>query len=66
MNYKTVYHFNVLDEVEKGEEVYCLDKQEKDVLHVNQLNFEYALRLIRDAKEDDNRYEFWKEIKEDA
>ena len=64
MNYKKVYDFNVLDEVEKGAEVYCLDRREKEVHKMNDLTFEYALSLIRDAKEDDNRYEFWKEEKD--
>lgn len=62
MIYKTVYCFSVMDEVEKGEEVYCLDKREKEVSKMNDLTFEYALSLISDAKEDNDRYEFWKEI----
>lgn len=66
MIYKTVYCFSVMDEVDKGVEVYCLDKREKEVLKINDLNFEYALSVIRDAKDDDERYEFWKEINEDA
>lgn len=66
MNYKTVYCFSVIDEVERGKEVYCLDKREKEISKMNDLNLEYALRLINDAKEDDDRYEFWREEKEDA
>ena len=65
MQYKTIYYFMVEDEIKKGEDVYCLDKQEKDVLHVNQLNYEYAIKLINDAKDND-RYEFWKETQKDA
>lgn len=65
MIYEKVYDFMVQEEVEKGEDVYCLDKQEKEVLHVNVLGFEYTLKLIRDAK-DNNRYEFWTEGKKDA
>lgn len=65
MNYKKVYEFMVQEEVETGKDVYCLDKQEKEVLHVNVLGMEFALKLIHDAKDND-RYEFWKEIKEDA
>ena len=61
MIYKTVYCFSVMDEVEKGETVYALDKQDKVVLTLNALPFEIALGLLRDAKENDNRYEFWKE-----
>lgn len=63
MKYKTIYHFMVMDEVEKGETVYCLDRLEKEVLIVNDLTFDYALRLLRDAKDND-RYEFWVEVTE--
>lgn len=66
MKFRTVYCFSVIDEVERGEEVYCLDKREKEVSKMNDLNLEYALRLINDAKEDNDRYEFWREEKEDA
>lgn len=62
MIYKTVYHFMVEYEIEKGEAVYCLDREDKMVLSVNDLSYENALGLIRDAKEND-RYEFWVEIK---
>lgn len=63
MEYKKVYEFMVSDEIEKGETVYCLDRLEKEVYAVNGLVFGYALRLLRDAKDND-RYEFWKEVKE--
>ena len=65
MTYKSVYSFNVIDEVEEGTIVYCLDRQEKEVLTINDLHFGFALGVIQDAKNND-RYEFWKEIKEDA
>lgn len=62
MNYKTIYHFMVEDEVAKGKTVYCLDREDKLVFSVNDLSYENALGLLRDAKEDD-RYEFWVEVK---
>ena len=64
MRYKTIYHFMVTDEIEKGEIVYLLDREDKLVVPVNDLTFEFALGLLRDAKDND-RYEFWKEIQED-
>lgn len=63
MIYEKVYEFMVQEEVEKGKDVYCLDKQEKEVLHVNVLGLEFALKLICDAK-DNNRFEFWSEEKD--
>ncbi len=62
MKYKTVYYFCVQDEVEKGAKVYCLDKEDKLVLDVNDMSYENALGLIREA-EGNERYEFWVEIK---
>ena len=64
MKFKTVYQFSVIDEIEEGETVYCLDKKDRCVFTVNDLSCENALGLLRDAKDDDERFEFWKEIKE--
>lgn len=64
MKYKVVYEFMVEDEIAKGVMVYCLDREEKDIFTVNSCIYEEALRLLRDAKDND-RYEFWKEIKND-
>ena len=66
MTYKKVYHFNVLDEIENGKEVCCLDRKERDVFAVNNLAVKYVVRLINDAKEDNDRYEFWREELKDA
>ena len=63
MKYKTIYHFMVSDEIEAGNKVYCLDREDKCVFEVNDLPFENALGLIRDAKDND-RYEFWREVEE--
>lgn len=65
MKYQKVYDFTIQDEIAKGEKVWCLDKKDKAVFCVNSATFEFALKLIGDAKDDD-RYEFWKEINEDA
>lgn len=64
MKYKTIYSFMVTDEIEKGEKVYVLDREDKLVVPVNDLTFEFALGLLRDAKDND-RYDFWKDIQED-
>ena len=64
MKFKTVYHFSVMDEIEEGKTVYCLDRKNRLVLTINYMPLEDVLRVIRDAKDDDERFEFWKEIKE--
>ena len=61
MIYKTIYSFSVLDEIEKGNTVYCLDRKNKSVHIINDVCVETALSLLRDAKEDKTeRFEFWK------
>lgn len=65
MKYKMIYYFCVQDEVEKGEKVYCLDREDKLVLEINDMSYEDALGLICDAKDNDT-YEFWKETQKDA
>lgn len=62
MKYRTVYHFSAMDEVEKGNTVYCLDKRKRTVYTINDLCLTTALRIIRDAKDDNDRFVFWKEI----
>jgi hypothetical protein len=61
MKYKTIYSFSVMDEIEKGNTVYCLDRGTKSVTIINDVCVEAALFLLRDAKEDTTeRFEFWK------
>ena len=66
MKYRSMYHFEVIDEVKEGNMVYCLDRKNRIVLTINYLPLEDALLVIRDAKDDDERFEFWKETKENA
>ena len=66
MKYIKIYHWNVLDWIEEGERVYFLDKKEKETGCINELFVDYALRLLKAAKTDFDRFEFWKEEKENA
>ena len=55
-----------MDEVKEGNKVYFLDKKAKFVECLNNAPLEVALAVTHKAKEDDNRFVFWKEIKEYA
>lgn len=66
MVYKTVYHFSAMDEVKEGNKVYFLDKKAKVVGCLNDAPLECALTVISKAKEEDERFVFWRETKENA
>lgn len=66
MKYITVYHFSVMDEVKQGNTVFLLDKRAKRVEIFNDIAFETALNILAEARVNDDRFVFWKEIKENA
>lgn len=60
MAYKTVYPCWVIDEIEKGNEVYVLDRSTHTVESVNDMTVRRAVGLIEAAEKSENgRYEFW-------
>lgn len=60
MVYKTVYPSWVIDEIEKGNEVYVLDRSTRAVECVNEMTLKRAVGIIEAAKESkSDRYEFW-------
>ena len=64
MIYKTIYHFMVDDEIKNLKMVYCLDKAVKEVFIINDMPYMSALGLLNQSKKDEDRFMFWKEIKE--
>ena len=66
MKYITVYHFSAMDEVKEGNTVFLLDKRAKRVERFNDVAFEDALNILTEARVSDERFVFWKEIKENA
>jgi hypothetical protein len=64
MDFKTIYHFTVMDEIRKGNTVYCLDKANRCVLTMNSLSFDDAIKILDEAEERHYSYEFWKEVEE--
>ena len=62
--YDDVYNFSVLSEVQKGEEVYMINKRTKEITYVNTMTVASLLLAIND-KSRDNGIEFFKEVTED-
>ena len=56
--YKTISAWRVLDEINNGEQVFMLDRQNNSVVLVNDLNVHSALKATN-ADDKENRYEFW-------
>lgn len=64
MKFKEIYYFSVLDEIEDGKTVYCLDKELKVVKAINEVTVAEALKIIDLAKKESGRFAFWSETKE--
>ena len=63
MVFKTLYDFNVLDEINAGNKVYMIDRLAGDISVVNDMSVrEYASFVNRDNA--DNRIEFYVSEKE--
>ena len=59
--YEKVYNFSVLGEVEKGEDVYMINRRTKTIAYVNQM-LVASLMLVINDKNSDNGIEFYKEV----
>lgn len=66
MKYTTIYAWSVFDEMKKGAVVYALDKMEKEVIYLNDVSCDFAMRTIVAAEKDIDRVVFWKEETDNA
>lgn len=57
--YKSLYEFQVMNAVMDGEDVYYCDKEKCFVYCINDMSVERFAELIKNAKENDERYDFW-------
>jgi IS30 family transposase len=64
MKYRSFYAHWAMDEVEKGNIVYVLDRQTRTVETFNELTVGKATAVLKSAEEDSKRYEFWVEEEE--
>ena len=60
ITYKIVYPCWVIDEIERGHEVFVLDKSTRSVETVNDMTMRIAIGIIEAAENSKSgRYEFW-------
>ena len=60
MNFSKIYWFDAVHEIEKGETVFCVDKQKREVLCLNDLKVKEVFDILNCCKNEDlNRYDFW-------
>lgn len=58
MNYKTIYSFEVFNTVNEGKQVFVLDRQNKSVALINDMDVQSAVKIVN-AENKASRYEFW-------
>ncbi len=61
MKYVSVSPFWVIEEIEKGREIHCIDKESKEVFILNDLDVGSAVVTLKDAKAHSDKYDFWYE-----
>lgn len=57
--YIPIYRFQVLDHIEKGKKVYCLDRETLDTFLVNNISVASVFKLIEESETEKTRFEFW-------
>ena len=68
MKFEHIYSFQALDSVDGGKKVYVLDKKTRTVANVADMRVGMLTDLLKKAKDDESRFDFWieKEEKENA
>ena len=61
--YKTIFEFNVMDEIARGEEVYMIDRREGVIDYVSNMSFGDVANAIK-GDNSDNRFEFYKVVED--
>lgn len=56
--FKTIYSFDVMEEIKKGNEVFILDRAACEVYDTSEITVTDFVRAIS-SKDEDNRYAFW-------
>lgn len=65
MWYETVYAWRVFRLMEKGTKVYCLDREKRVVLTVNDMQVSDAFEIVKLAEKESDRFDFWIEKTEE-
>nr|DAS46952.1 MAG TPA: hypothetical protein [Caudoviricetes sp.] len=59
--YESIYSFDVIDEIARGEVVFMIDRKNEVINRVNDMTTSIVAYAIKDENKD-NRYEFYKEV----
>ena len=59
--FKKVYYFDVFDKIKAGEEVYMVDRLQKDVPLINEFALCDWARILQQINEDSERFDFFTE-----
>ena len=59
--YESIYSFDVIDEIARGEVVFMIDRKNEVINRVNDMTTSIVAFAIKDENKD-NRYEFYKEV----
>lgn len=59
MKYKELYSWRVIETIQDGKQVYCTDREKKEVFLLNTASAGRVLRIINN--DENKRYEFWVE-----
>ena len=62
--YKSIYSFNVIDEIKHGANVCMLDRKEMEVECVENMEVGDFASVLAISEKEKDRFEFWKVIKE--
>lgn len=63
--YKEVYKWRVIDELLKGKQIYCLDRNRKQCYLVNEMFVKGLVLILGQAETDPDRFYFWEDTTEE-
>ena len=66
MKYKKIYSHWVIDDIQDGKKVFCLDRKFLRVVLINDLTVDQMVAMLQSALEESDRYEFWYEEPEET
>lgn len=58
---ETIYSFQVLDKIKKGEQVYMVDRFERSLCTANRMRTQDLLECLVLAEIEESRFDFWVE-----
>ena len=63
--YKEVYKWRLVEELERGKQIYCLDRKRKQCYLVNDMFVKGLIMILEQASTDPDRFYFWEEAEEE-